>query len=546
MPDLALPLLAKDLRERSARFRTFSLRALAAILLYAGFLLLFGDRLNSTEFADQGGGAKLLDFVMNSLFVAVYLFIPAGLVGGISRDRSTGNLPLMLLTGLGGRRLVIEKILSGLVPIGTWLLLTLPLLAVATSMGGVETWQLVYGIACVAVAGVMVSAFVVREALLSPDPDRALLRVYVRMAVILVGLFSLFSIGLAFAGAILGSALGGDTAMLLPAGLFPYIVFQLSDQANVLGLMLGLLPSAIAAGLFTLMAAPALETAVRKPPKRSEDQHLASIMRGPRWQVPRMGNRPIAWLERARLISAIGLRNASMALAMIVILLLIALTAGDVRRGESMAVSVAVFGVYIALALGSVVTTTSALASERNSGVLDVLLTTPLAGQEVVSDKLTAARKLNRLAVAPLSLLWLVALVREWNGGASVVYMLASLAAVTVYPACLAWLTALLSLRLRHRSRAMIVCLVAVVVWCVVPAWLSSVVGVLGLGDASFLSVASPAMGLAMIEYPREFAWHGSAVGSLVTINLFLHAALWAGLRFYVLRNADRLLGRSA
>jgi ABC-type transport system involved in multi-copper enzyme maturation permease subunit len=135
---LALPLLAKELRERANQPRTYIVRVLAAVLLFAAFIWICGDSLIAAEQGGIGGGMGVIIPVLTLQFVGIYLFTPALMCGSIAAERESKTLEVLRLTRLSAGRIVMEKFFAGLLPVTTFVLLGVPLYAVAYSLGGVE------------------------------------------------------------------------------------------------------------------------------------------------------------------------------------------------------------------------------------------------------------------------------------------------------------------------------------------------------------------------------------------------------------------------
>jgi ABC-type transport system involved in multi-copper enzyme maturation permease subunit len=141
---LALPLLGKELRERANRPRTYVIRVVAAVLFFGTFLWFCGSSLQAAEAGGIGGGSAVLLPVLTLQLVGIHLFIPALMCGSIAAERESGTLDLLRLTRLGPWRIVMEKFFAGLLPVVTFVLLGVPLYAVAYALGGVEPEEVLY------------------------------------------------------------------------------------------------------------------------------------------------------------------------------------------------------------------------------------------------------------------------------------------------------------------------------------------------------------------------------------------------------------------
>ncbi len=139
------PLLFRELTEMSARRRTYVLRVLYAIALYGFTTFLFWSEMatwGGRSFAMLGRGRDLLEQIAWMQFLGIYLFLPAITSGVLTIEKERDTLSLLLLTRLGPWSILIGKLFSRLVPMATFVLLSLPLVAIAYSLGGVNEVQI--------------------------------------------------------------------------------------------------------------------------------------------------------------------------------------------------------------------------------------------------------------------------------------------------------------------------------------------------------------------------------------------------------------------
>ncbi|WP_373652459.1 hypothetical protein [Schlesneria sp. DSM 10557] len=141
---LDLPLLTKELIEQSARKRTYILRALFALLLYGMTIWIFQRQQGGWNGLNiLGEGRKIFISLGFLQFVAIYLFLPAMTCGVLTAEKERDTLGLLLLTRLGPWTIIFEKLFSRLVPIASFMMLSLPLLGIGYSLGGVEATDIV-------------------------------------------------------------------------------------------------------------------------------------------------------------------------------------------------------------------------------------------------------------------------------------------------------------------------------------------------------------------------------------------------------------------
>jgi ABC-type transport system involved in multi-copper enzyme maturation permease subunit len=135
-----LPLLRRELLEASHKRRTYALRAIIAMIHVVGFLLYYFSVYSRKGSIRQfsGEGVKAVEIqVLIDLF-AIVLLLPAMACSAISGEREKQTLGLLLISRIRPFALVIEKLLSRLLPMTTLLLITVPMLGVAFLLGGVE------------------------------------------------------------------------------------------------------------------------------------------------------------------------------------------------------------------------------------------------------------------------------------------------------------------------------------------------------------------------------------------------------------------------
>jgi len=139
--NFGLPLLAKELTEQAARKRTFVIRVVYATILFLMASLFFYQTLQfvtSSPLAVLGHGKNMFATLVGLQFAGIYFFMPAMASGVITQEKERASLQLLFLTRLGPWTILFEKLLGRLVPMGCFLLLSLPLLGFAYTLGGVS------------------------------------------------------------------------------------------------------------------------------------------------------------------------------------------------------------------------------------------------------------------------------------------------------------------------------------------------------------------------------------------------------------------------
>jgi len=142
---LSFPLLAKELLETSARRRTYILRVIYAVALYAVFVLLLPretwSNVRQSSFELLGSGRQMFETLIILQYFGTVLFLPALMCGRITQEKERDSLVLLFLTELRPWSIVLQKYLGGLVLMLSFFLLGLPLAGVAYAFGGLETGE---------------------------------------------------------------------------------------------------------------------------------------------------------------------------------------------------------------------------------------------------------------------------------------------------------------------------------------------------------------------------------------------------------------------
>lgn len=158
---IGLPLLTKELLEQSARRRTYVIRTVYAVLLFFFCILIFWGEIYDearSPFDLLGKGREMFGVLMGLQTAGILLFTPALTCGAITAEKERNTFGLLMLTKLGPWTILLEKYLGRLVTMGTYLLLSIPLLGFCYSLGGLEQKDLWGGIAALTVTIIQVAA----------------------------------------------------------------------------------------------------------------------------------------------------------------------------------------------------------------------------------------------------------------------------------------------------------------------------------------------------------------------------------------------------
>jgi ABC-type transport system involved in multi-copper enzyme maturation permease subunit len=575
---LGFPLLVKELVEQAARRRTYVLRAGYAAILFFAFALFFYDKVPSETkdpFQVLGIGKQMFEFLVVMQFVGVYLFLPALMSGALTYEKERRSLELLFLTDLRPWEILLQKLMGRLVPIFTFLLLSLPLMAVTYSFGGLTTDYLLSGVLLLVLACLQVGAFCLMVSAFCRTTAQSFVASY-----ILLGAFY-FAILLFWllldAVHVLRFRHASEDVLF---GLLPVYLFDQVARKGFGEVAVHSIPIVISISLFLAMARAFLFKRAFLPPRNltlglfmlldrimsRANRIIGNVMLvKDRPGLPT--DEPIAWREvKKRSLGKVHyLFRILVATEAPVLFVAATLLAVGARRSGSETFSAMVFVMWGIAALAVTVTSANAIASERASQTLEVLLATPLEGREIVRQKRRGVARLMHVFLVPFLTLFVLEAWWEaavWTGSywpasraelGAFGYLLTSALTVFVYLPMFSWVALWIGLRLRTKARAIMTALGALVVWNGVPVLLILMVSVLidrspDRTGLSYLLLLSPATIIPLLEYANSDDVFREVFSSPAAVPIFLNFLWHVGALYYFrhlcLKHADRYLGR--
>jgi ABC-type transport system involved in multi-copper enzyme maturation permease subunit len=590
-----LPLLSKELIEQAARMRTYVIRVTYAVLLFLSAFVFFFDILRvgtSSPLAVLGKGREMFETLVYLQFAGVYLFMPAITCGVVTLEKERASLPLLLLTRLGPWTIVVEKLLSRAIPMVGFLLLSLPLLGFAYTLGGISAvqiagamWMLVLTVFQMGALSLLCSAFF-----------RTTVGAFIGSY--LSGLVMLFGPALAWltaqavgfnVDAFMMAFNSGPKIVFVPVIVLPFCGFAMwIDGPGAFRTASHFWPLVIQSGLILTAGSVCLALArrylVRRaflPPRnvllgafkaidriyhRLNDNPLTRgiVLGGHESSVPE--GEPVSWREtqkrslgRARYLVRVFL---ALEIPVAVLCFIVAFPGGGAGRSELEFLAVMLFVLWGIAVLMVAAQSASLIAGEKSHQTLDVLCTTPLTGREIVVQKYRAVRRLMGVLLAPFFTIFYFHCAAKWNMGSYShrwgrefdlsLYLTCSLLSVATYLPLVAWLSIAAGLKFRTQARAIIGSTGGLVVWCVAPVLVVTMPLAIFLRSAGWqhrhliacTSLLSPAAIVPFNEFDdlREFGEPWVAV----LVNFAFYGLLLLVIRFICLRHADRWLGRTA
>lgn len=568
-----LPLLRKELVEQAMRKRTYVVRTAYALtlFLFCG-IYLYGefDRYRASAHLMLGRGRDMFLILVMIQMAGIYLFLPAMMAGVITQEKQRNALVLLMVTDLRPWEIVLQKLGARLVPMFSFLLLSLPLLAIAYAFGGVTADTVWSAILVAFIACLQVGACAIMWSAFCQSTASAYLLTYVMLAALYFGPICAY---VTLRGLRAMRWFRGIEESLL--GMCPPFVLGDSLQGNqsVGDIALKCIPLVITILIFLIAARHFLVRRAMTPPRnllramfRWLDrlfQRMNAITGGVVLVKERSeisDQRPVAWRElHSRAMGQFRyLVRLLVVLEVPVFIVCAAVIMAGRTYGTSEELSVLVFLLWPIAALLLSVQAVSAFVAERSRQTLDVLLTTPLSGRQIVVEKMAPLRRLSLVLAIPLLTVMCVEAWWESSTGGlgryrdeSTVHFVACFGlTLLIYVPLTVWLSAWIGLRSRSPARAIITAVSTMVVWCVGPITLMILLAEtfrwsFAREPSVLLCLLSPALIVPFNEF-SQMGRLSRPVWLAIAVNFAWYGAIAAFIRWWCLRNADRLLGRVA
>lgn len=592
-----LPLLAKELLEQSARLRTYVIRVAYALLLFCGSYALFHSILDSAHgnvWSLLGKGKELYEGLLGLQFAGIYLFMPAITCGVITQEKERNSLTLLLLTRLDPWTIVLEKLLSRLVPMLCFVLLSLPLLAFAYSLGGITPAYFWGGVWMLGATALQAGTLAVFCSAWFRTTVGAFIGTY------LIGLILIFGPGFLFAMihiALYGTGHGPPLMNWPPVQvlqswgvidnseqlLLPFLAPAQTFQVNVWGrpvefrwIFVRSIPLLLWSWCFLNLARRSVVSRAFLSPvnpllrlwqlvdgffMRINQNRVTRgvVLVKDRGTLPDFD--PVSWRETTK--RSLGRTRYLARLFIIIEVGVLALLFSNAVVGDDVQLPLASLAfalVWIVIGLLVTVSAASLVSGERSHQTLDVLCVTPISSRDIIVQKFSSVRRLILVLSVPLFtvILFEVFWKAQFDGRGYVwgeqklnvpLYFVSQTLTAILYPPALGWLSCWIGLSTRTQVRAIMSALIIVVGWCAAP--LIFLVAPLASADPDFakspqslISLLSPLTMLAMAENDvlhklADLPWEAVALNSL------LAGSVWLTFRLLCLSQAARLLGRS-
>ncbi len=478
----SLPLLGKELIEQANRARTYALRILLlGIMLTAMIPYRTRDALNAQYLGDT-----IFTILFAIQFVSVLVFLPAMMAGVLTMEKERNSLELLLLTRMKPIEIILQKYLSRIIPMLSFFLLSLPLLAVAYSLGGVGSKHLTSLIILSFLSIFYVGAFSI------------MLSAYCASTVAAV-ISSYLAVGVHLAACIMINLICRANHVYLSEYDFLYPLFIVMAMATPIYLLFSvhyLKTRPLACGKFH--GVELLKSLDKFWKELNKLFYGIELFRSRDYSLPDDGSNPLDWYDHAKSTTGTFTYQIRMEVAIMVafmVVLFISLLIGAFEPG--LVVLVVAYACAIPLILS--VRAASILSLERSENTLDILLTTPLSAADIVRCKMRGnLRLMIVLLVPPVLVALIVAAGIAMLGGIvdftrlreirNMLFCIYIFCHVILYLQILSWFSCWIGLVVRNQLTAIMVSLSGMVIWCVMPAIFHECVGTFTLyGNWSIL-----------------------------------------------------------
>lgn len=459
-PGFELPLLVKELNEQSAQFRTYLLRLAYGLLLLGTMLALFARGLiRSGGTSTLGQGQLVFDSLTTFQFWALNLFVPAVTCGCLSGEKERNTLGTLLITSLTPWQIVLQKFLGRFIPVVGYICLSFPMLAAAYSLGGLSAATLWSGGLLLIIAVAQTTSLSVLCSAYFATTVEALLAYFL----LLFG--SRLLLPFLWADATLGAVQRGEVTQA--GAVFAAMV--------LLGLCL--LPLWFAALLLE-------RRAFITPRNLLLDLFQKLDRMFNRWNSvtggvvlvedgdPLPNLEPVAWRETTK--KSLGtfryLFRVLLVLELPLVVIISMLGSGELQGGgQNVIVTNYLYGLWVLALLMTIIHGSSLIAGERTRQTLDVLLTIPLPGRELLLQKQQGLLRLLKVLLVPFATIfafqawWFNGFPYRWT------YVVLAFLSVLVFLRLTSWVATYVGLRTKSQIRAVVTVALLLGCWLAVP-----------------------------------------------------------------------------
>lgn len=546
------PVFHKELMEMALRRRTYFVRTAYASLLFYFFLVQFDGTFSSLRGAgaaellgQMGKGRGLFQSIVMMQFIGIYLLLPAFMAPAVAKEKEDGSFALLRISRMSSWQILLQKLGGRLVPMLTFLLLSLPLLSVAYALGGVVESEVLEAIVVLLLTCLQIGALSLLMSVLCPTMVSATLWCYL--------VYAVFAAWLTYYVA--NSAPQADNLMAF-AGVSTFYSNKGSGVPVILAkswpLALSTIILLILARVFIARSRAPRRLSTLKGMFGMMDRIMerinASIGRGIvilKDSSLLLERAPIAWREMGRA----GLSQPRNLVRLMLCLEIPAVLIPFMTGFHPASIVVAISLLWVLGLVLVCVHCANLIGSERSKQTLSILLTTPIWAADVVLQKMWSMRRIVGVLLVPFGTLFLLHMVAHaypidpsigygrWGlDGFDVYLLIVSFAAVLVYLHLAGWTACLIGMRIRNRAYAVLAALFVIAGWFVLTFPLLTVIFDFELSMNALALVCPVAVIILTMEYDSDLWMVGAA------INVCLHWLLMKRIRKKALENAERHL----
>ncbi len=467
------PVFIYECLTNSRRRQTYAIRAfgVAALLVAMGTIAASQDALwegrSVKEYADLG---ESYFYPMIGMELALVMLVaPAATAGAICVDRARGTLEHVLATDLSDSEIVLGKLAARLMPVLGLVACSWPVLAISTSLGGIDPIALILAFGVILAVALLGCTMALALSISARKPYEVVLAVYAFWAAMLLAYPFWEGVGMSWLPTPSSQFLllaNPFYVAFLPYGTLSAIAWQ-EEYALFLAATLGC--SLVLTWLAVWRTRP---VAVRSQGRQETTPQLSLVGRMVRrLPGPSLDRNPVLWREwhrtrspRMSLLLALLLGSTTMACVLKAYILWN--EGGEFRWYRSLEAEAYPYLLYVPfglLVLSAVAPMT--LSEERQSGSLDVLMTTPLSSWTILRGKwLSAFHLVPWLAIGPGVMALALALSPTLNKENPFIYRLRGgerlyacallFATILVHGAAIVSLGLILATWIRRQSRA--------------------------------------------------------------------------------------------
>jgi ABC-type transport system involved in multi-copper enzyme maturation permease subunit len=572
---LELPLFARELRELAAKKRTYGLRVLYSLILFWIGIGVLGDQLVESssvrsQFGMMGNGDRLFEALFVFQIIAIHVMTPALVCSAITNEKERNTLGILLLTRLGPWRILFEKLCSRLLPVLTCVLLSVPILALSYSLGGLSWNPLVNGLILLLLTSVQIGCMTLMCSSFFRTMTGAFIASYLIQLVLAFCVFATGMINMrAMRRGFVETSFFEDAVL----GLSGYSVWYGDGNSSPAELLLSKSRWIVLSALtFFVLARVFL---VRRASVKSKSRVMAFFKLLDRffvWSNQLTGgitlvgdvgslpeDKPIAWREvtKKSLGTARYLFRVFLALEIPTAFFCVAASGMGNFRGEYNRLAGLSCGLWALSSLIVMIKAAGLIASERSSETLDVLLTTPLTAKEIVSQKCAGLRRVLFVTSLPLlTAIGFSAYMKGFPRSEAAIYTVWGILQVVVYLQLIAWASIWVGMRMKTQTRSIFAAMTVFVIVMATPYILFKVgdfVDLFGTGNGLETSVyalvllSGPSAGLVANEFANPYNQLGDLVrwaAVVVPVHIGFYATLTFFIRRRVLSIAAARLGR--